>query len=230
MTDAQLEAAARRLCGIRGVDPDWKLGPSHTQLDRAKYEVRAHLEVRQAIRDARADLDPKPQPQTFADRVREIHRSFPAMDMTAWDHYQEDIAEAVDGHEAILKQHCKDIADVAVAVQAKKPPAFNVRLPNGKFLFDEEGDLYSEGAPGSWACPACGKCPAVPSAKGDKCCTECANKALKQKAQCGPDLLEAAKDALVSYRQAKDLGNYIMRGPMEELRMAIAAEEARRKT
>ena len=67
MTDEQIEAAARRLCGIRGVDPDWKLGPSHTQLDRAKYEVRAHLEVRQAIRDARADLDPKPAPQTFAD-------------------------------------------------------------------------------------------------------------------------------------------------------------------
>ena len=39
----------------------------------------------------------KPQPQTFAERVREIHRNFPARDMTAWDHYQEDIAEAVDG-------------------------------------------------------------------------------------------------------------------------------------
>ena len=67
MTDEQIEAAARRLCKIRGVDPDKGVSPvdgldpnivEPGSVPRWKWvsrEVRANLEVRQAIRDARAE-------------------------------------------------------------------------------------------------------------------------------------------------------------------------------
>ena len=94
MTDTQIEAAARRLCAIRGIDPDEKI------IDR------------------------------FGDDAARVYAFRPRW----WD----------------VKREVKEAIRRVEVQQA---------------IRDTEG---------WWACPACGKYPAVPSVKGN-CCTECAN-------------------------------------------------------
>ena len=57
MKPEQLEAAARRLCAIRGVNPDSRAGMDEegffqSHLFRAIAEVRVWLEVRRAVYEA----------------------------------------------------------------------------------------------------------------------------------------------------------------------------------
>ena len=66
------------------------------------------------------NLDPKPQPQTFADRARGLRRagSSPNDIFTEWDRYTEDLAAAVDGLKAQreIKLDDENLNRITVAV------------------------------------------------------------------------------------------------------------------